>query len=646
MQTKRLLNVRKGDCGSSLRKDRALAAIWLLLLIMTPFSLHAQVTIGGSTNPANGAILDLNSDVKGGLVLSNVAITAPTVIPGNFPDVNGANETAVKAGLTGAMVYNTNADLCTGVHVWNGDYWERIASNPIKAQGMPLTITSSTVNLIGGDVVEFAVATPAKTYTWYLTNNWAGYEHLYLATTTTPTYSGKFPGGLNTVSVIADNCQYLEESEVAFASETLSPSFGSIEGGNYIYIYGDFPHVSTDDYIQDGLVAHYDGINNQGLGDKQHVYDATSWKDLKNNFELPRLMANNGEWLSNGFRSLNTTIYGNNDVNTQMHNIASFYSNGFPASYPVGNAERTVEVIFRTPDETKMFTQQANIMRGLFGYGTLNVAAKSFSVIYRGLKYNSCLLEDPNNGWIFHAIGGNDNNLITCLCSTPSLDTPNTINTVTSTYQESIADPRTNSFINNTQAVIAERLGGSLNTGSTLVTIGFNLPYATFLSVRLYNRVLTAEEIEHNAAMDQKRYLNPPKVTVGGKECTEVVVLSSNYLICKVPEGESIGEVEVKVDGESYGNVYKYVDTASDFYITAISPIVGSANTTLTFTGGNLDQIDKVEAGGKKCDVSGTPTPTEYKCTLPSDIPPGETDIVITMKNGTVYRFAKMFEYE
>jgi hypothetical protein len=384
-------------------------------------------------------------------------------------------------------------------------------------------------------------------------------------------------------------------------------------------------------------VAHYDGINNQGLGDKRHDYNAAGWKDLKNEFVLPRAMANDGKWQSNGFQPLDNGIaFENRDNN-----------GSFPNNYPVGNEARTVEVIFKTPDDGNMFTQVQDVPRGIFAYGTIGMN-KEFSVLYRGLTRDACLdinPADPTNNWIFYTIGGNGNNLITCLCSTPSLETPNTINTVTSTYQNNMSDPFTRSYINNILATIVEQGNKMLDTGRGYIVLGgANIPHATFLSVRLYNRVLTAEEIKHNAELDQVRYLSPPEVTIGGKKCTEVVVLSPNHLMCKVPSGDATCPADVTVNGKSYGNVYEYVNPASAFYVSGISPIIGSGGTILTLTGNKLDKIARVEANGKVCQVSGTPNSTTYKCTLP-DNPKGETDITITLSDNTVYRFAKVFEY-
>jgi hypothetical protein len=92
----------------------------------------------------------------------------------------------------------------------------------------------------------------------------------------------------------------------------------------------------------------------------------------------------------------------------------------------------------------------------------------------------------------------------------------------------------------------------------------------------------------------------------------------------------------------SYSGTYRYVST-SEFYISSISPIVGTSGTLLTLKGNNLNMISKVEVGGKECTSPGLTT--IYTCTLP-DNPPGEVDIIITLTDGKIYRFAKVFEYE
>ncbi|MDR1120725.1 MAG: IPT/TIG domain-containing protein, partial [Dysgonamonadaceae bacterium] len=487
------------------------------------------------------------------------------------------------------------------------------------------------------------------TYKWFASKNDGAYE--YLGITTTPSYTEIFPAGNGRMKVIMDDCRSVKESEASFNMGSVSPNFGSQDGGNYVYIYGDFPYAATSEYAaQENLVAHFDGINNQGLGDKQHDYSkAASWKDLKNNFELPR-GSGDGKWLSNGFLALDE--------------YDSFYSTAtYPNTYPLGNQARTVEVIFRTPDESNMFWQIEGTQRRIFAYGK-EATPQLFGVQYRGLRTGDLNLQDvcsTENKWVFYAILGYNYNLITCLSSTPSLETHSTINTVTSTYQNDMQDALTKSYINNIPATIAGIYNPhnhtSLNTQQGFLLIGRELAHSTFLSVRLYNRVLKPEEIAENAALDQIRYLAPPTVTIGEAECEEVVVLSPHFLMCKVPAG-SIGatDIEIKVKDKgtektiNYAGAYEYVDPVGNFYISEISPIVSpvEGGGTLTLKGNLLSTINEVSIGNVVCSNVTIQGDDTYTCSIPAN-PAGEVDITITVgtgENAKIYRFAKVFEYQ
>jgi hypothetical protein len=106
-------------CGvhlhSKSRKDGALLTVCfslreILLLAFALFTcanLRAQVTIGGLTEPVKGAILDLNSTAKGGLLLSNVTLLNLYAIPVGFPGIADPDDVTgeVKKKFTGLMVY-------------------------------------------------------------------------------------------------------------------------------------------------------------------------------------------------------------------------------------------------------------------------------------------------------------------------------------------------------------------------------------------------------------------------------------------------------------------------------------------------------------------------------------------------------------
>jgi len=98
--------------------------------------LSAQVGIGNDSLPRKGAILDLNSSLKGGLLLSTVEIVALDKIPADssivgrevFPGYQPSNDTA----LAGSIVYNRRNDpqngILAGVYFWDGKRWIRLKS--------------------------------------------------------------------------------------------------------------------------------------------------------------------------------------------------------------------------------------------------------------------------------------------------------------------------------------------------------------------------------------------------------------------------------------------------------------------------------------------------------------------------------------
>jgi hypothetical protein len=296
-------------------------------------NLHAQVTIGSANAPKEGAILDLNSDAKGGLILSNVNINDPEVIPSGFAGMDGVDIATAKAQLPGTLVYNLNDNTCTGILVWDGVRWKRLGleENPATGTQRVKIISPEESQILGGDVITFEIESPpadTKMYTCYVSENGGAYE--YAVTRTTNSFSKEFAAGNYRVKAVLDDCRSLEASlEKSFMMKSVSPDFGHTGGGNIVYIYGDFPYAATSDYVQDNLVVHYDAINNQNLGDKSHSYTATIWKDLKNTDDLPLLgiPASGDGWKTNAFKFSTDTYFGDITV---------------PASWPQGNADRTV----------------------------------------------------------------------------------------------------------------------------------------------------------------------------------------------------------------------------------------------------------------------------------------------------------------
>jgi hypothetical protein len=154
----------------------------------------------------------------------------------------------------------------------------------------------------------------------------------------------------------ADNCAQMD-SGTELCIDSFTPDNGSTNGGTWMTITGSgFPKSKTSDYVTSGLVAHWDGINNLGTGDQNHSSDSNTWTDLSSSrVTLTRADSGAGSWTDTGYKS------GVNSANS------AFMLNSVPDTFPIGNENRTVEVIFRTPSDWTLRTDSAQ--RRIFGYG-------------------------------------------------------------------------------------------------------------------------------------------------------------------------------------------------------------------------------------------------------------------------------------
>jgi hypothetical protein len=111
-----------------------------------------------------GALLDLNSTAKGGLLLSNVNIVdlelIPDADPNVFPGVDPA-DLDENWDLRGAVVYNTNPATGVGLYVWTGRYWMPVAENEPT------------------DQILFTVRTTDGNYTVPTSGRVGGHSHTY-----------------------------------------------------------------------------------------------------------------------------------------------------------------------------------------------------------------------------------------------------------------------------------------------------------------------------------------------------------------------------------------------------------------------------------------------------------------------------------
>ncbi|MDR0865365.1 MAG: fibrobacter succinogenes major paralogous domain-containing protein [Candidatus Symbiothrix sp.] len=203
----------------------------LMAAVLLPLGLRAQVTIGGTGDPQAGAILDLNSTVKGGLILSNVDITDLGKIPASgFVGITSVQET--NAALTGTIVYNKyespDGKIKKGLYVWDGNDWQPVSGSTVEAadgdptcaaiQNVILTAKSATLIIGSSGTVSLGVLSDGtnkfsgsetlKKYEWWRTDaTGANYAKIAETDYNTATYPMALPAaGTYKVKVIAKNC--------------------------------------------------------------------------------------------------------------------------------------------------------------------------------------------------------------------------------------------------------------------------------------------------------------------------------------------------------------------------------------------------------------------------------------------------------
>ena len=140
-----------------------LISLSVLLCVCFASPVQSQVTIGNTTPPLEGLLLELKElDKNDGSYNATKGMKFPRVELREFTDlyplVNAANAT-VKTNYKGTVVYNTvsNTALEKGLYVWDGEAWARFYAKTDITTGIQanngLSVSSGVVRL-GGDLVK------------------------------------------------------------------------------------------------------------------------------------------------------------------------------------------------------------------------------------------------------------------------------------------------------------------------------------------------------------------------------------------------------------------------------------------------------------------------------------------------------------
>ncbi|MDR1591958.1 MAG: hypothetical protein LBS16_03630, partial [Prevotellaceae bacterium] len=329
--------------------------------------------------------------------------------------------------------------------------------------------------------------------------------------------------------------------------------------GGWIRIFSAdaFPYASTDEYIQDGLVAHYDGINNADMGDKYHDNAATVWKNLKGITTLPDAemcisancqtqgLGGNISWTSN------SAYIDNANVNNWFRINRTDY---IPDEY-------TLEVVYKTNADYISTARDlvSNWNFGGFGFSSSGgIGNGYFDENEVGLVQWLETKELPNPG------GGNHyktsegiffakNQLLTLSGQLINNDIDGCWLSV---YVN--GEGRSKQISTSAAQTKMPNIPTVWSIGADPQGSGSAACYqkdAHFYSVRVYNTMLSQLQIQHNTALDQKRYLAPPTVTIDGSPCTNVTVLSPRIITCLAPPSGTTGPATVIVDKAEGGNL-------------------------------------------------------------------------------------------
>lgn len=232
-------------------------------------------------------------------------------------------------------------------------------------------------------------------------------------------------------------------------------------------------NTNVDTYIENGLIARFDGINNQGVNN--HNNFATTWNDLSNegiSAKLSNTFAHDGKtsgWVENGllFDKTKATQYADVIYNE--------------ASYPAMTFEITMTAVEQLGSETTSYVYPLRF----YASGETSMA------FFMGMRYEVALMY------------GKGNNTSISFASSKFRMDKDKMNTVT--YVQNDLTTRSvyinGSHITTRKNMSLEQLGFS----RMRICSNENGRYIVH-SVRVYNRALTDAEIKNNYNIDVLRF--------------------------------------------------------------------------------------------------------------------------------------------
>lgn len=227
--------------------------------------------------------------------------------------------------------------------------------------------------------------------------------------------------------------------------------------------------LTTKSYVQGGLVAMWDGIENIGVG--RHSDNAKEWVDLTGN--------------GRNWQLINTARFNSNSLLLEGEAGAE-YLNTIPL-----NSHITQEIVFKVDSDSRDSTTDRTVI-AIFGN---TESLGGYNLNLAGIAYNRTSAN--TYGWLSKSyfITKTNSNIVpkTQFCHTIIYDSNNTLQT----------SPK-QMYINNFAQTISNSSEGWANTAQRN-RVGSNF-YGKIYAIRIYNRELTSDEISRNFELDKERF--------------------------------------------------------------------------------------------------------------------------------------------
>ena len=284
-----------------------------------------------------------------------------------------------------------------------------------------------------------------------------------------------------------------------------TPGWNYEIGSNKKYVIGldgkvDYINQNTENYIEEGLVLRYDGIENTRAGNNPN---ATEWEDLSGN-ENDGIFSNAMVSDQNSITQLSKGYYSPEEKGyVFLHNDAYIKStNNIGIS---GDENYTVEVVIKPWEDKKNSNYSCYRRSEFLWWGSSSTDIRYSTIFSYNRNSNKFIFDYINNG-VYSDEGYdiiNKKSYLSFRKIKNGIIKNGDKDVVKINYNDSII---LNTYTGSVQFT-PDLINSKVEIGRAWQWNGENRPfYGSIQSIRIYDRVLTDEEVQNNYQLDKKRF--------------------------------------------------------------------------------------------------------------------------------------------